>query len=157
VTAPFTRAARLLFLLAIRYSPFPWALKWHALWLFGPRVDFRVCALIADDQGRLLALRSTPGGRWELPSARVNRGECAPDVLALRCREQLHLSITKARIAGIQPLRTGRVQCAFYRCDLESGSTHPGEESGHFAYVAPDALPRDLRDAVSSFSLDTDR
>lgn len=59
-----------------------------------------VCAIIRDDEGRLLAgLRPQGkflGGMWEFPGGKVDPGESPEEALAREIREELDLEITVA-------------------------------------------------------------
>lgn len=56
-----------------------------------------VCALIRDDQGRVLAAQRPPGktlaGKWEFPGGKIEPGESAEAALQREIREELGCEI----------------------------------------------------------------
>ena len=56
-----------------------------------------VCAVIQDDEGRVLAFRRSPGkamaGKWEFPGGKIQDGEEASDALTREIDEELGCKI----------------------------------------------------------------
>ena len=142
------RSGRLALLLAIRYTPLPWWLKWRLIWLGGPKVLFAACALIRDAEGRVLVLRSRYADRWQLPGGCAAHGEPALTALRRECREELGLEIYSPELLGIYVDMSGLTQCALYRCALGSGDICLSEEHTHYRYAAVDELPHSIRRMV---------
>lgn len=95
------RFSRLSPLLAIRYTPLPWTAKRWLIWLGGPKVLLSACALIEEERGRVLSLRSRYTGDWQLPGGCVRRRETAMAAVQRECLEELGLAVRDPRLLGI--------------------------------------------------------
>ena len=60
-----------------------------------------VCAVIHDDEGRLLLQRRTDDGTWSLPAGAIDPGERPADAVVREVREETGLDVRPRRILGV--------------------------------------------------------
>jgi 8-oxo-dGTP diphosphatase len=132
-------------LLAIRYVPIPRSAKARLIWLGGPKVLLAACAIIKDERGRILVVRSRYSNEWQLPGGCVNRNESALAGVARECREELGLEIANPRLLGIHVDMYGLAQTALFSCALKPGSVCLSVEHTAYAYLDGKSLPANLR------------
>src|SRR5215468_6182876 len=83
------RWARVTAVYALRLTPLPWRQKRWIVWLLGPRFGVGVHAIVCDGTGRVLALRSSYSGRWQLPGGGVLYGETLEEAVRREVREEI--------------------------------------------------------------------
>ena len=69
-------------------------------WLRAPKQLVTAAAVIADDRGHVLLVR-TPRRGWELPGGQVERGESAAQAAAREIREEAGIDAEITRFCGI--------------------------------------------------------
>jgi 8-oxo-dGTP diphosphatase len=112
-------------------------------------------AVVRDDRGRILLLRSASNGQWELPAGMIEPGEQPADAIVREIFEETGIRAEVERLGGVASHRTvypnGDI-CEYlgvwFRCRAVGGSPRPdGDESTEVAWFEPDALP-ELSDRV---------
>jgi 8-oxo-dGTP diphosphatase len=137
-------------LTAIRYAPLPKSAKARLIWLGGPKVLLASCAIIRDESGRILVLRSRYSNEWQLPGGCVNRNESALDAVKRECREELGLAISNPRLLGLHVDMYGLAQTALFSCVLVPGAVRLSVEHTAYAYLDGKSLPANLRCMVET-------
>lgn len=110
-----------------------------------------VAAIIRDDSGRVLVLR-TPDGAWTLPAGQVEPGESPRDAVVREVREELALEVTATRLLDVFGGAAWRVTYAngdeveymvsVFACDVASGSlTCDGDEIAEAHWVPGQHVP----------------
>jgi ADP-ribose pyrophosphatase YjhB (NUDIX family) len=125
----------------LRALPLPPRAKQWLVWLLLPRFTVGVAALIRDENGRVLALRSAWHGEWQLPGGAVNYGESFDDALRREVREETGLSLASLERVTLVRDRTGRMLHVVYRARIAPGAVRLSEEHSAWAYRAPEDLP----------------
>ena len=148
--ASLHRARRLLLMWTIRCFPLPWRIKWLLIWLATPKVALCACAILRDDEGRVLVLRSRYSGDWQLPGGSVEHHETVDAAVRRECREELGLELTGAALVRIVPILHGLTQLAVYQAQLGPGPIRLSDEHTDYRYLAPAALPAHLRRLVET-------
>lgn len=128
-------------LLAIRWAPIPWRLKWIAIWLASPKVLAVSVAVIPDQEGRVLLLRSRYSGLWQLPGGIVKAGEDLLTGLQRECREEVGEAVRVERLTGIYAMQGAADMVAAFRCAPLAGLPRLSVEHTAYRYVAPDRAP----------------
>ena len=91
-----------------------------------------VCALITDEDGRLLCCLRPPGrhlaGKWELPGGKCEPGEDGPTALTRELREELGVDVAVEDI-GLSPVEwdygNGPIRLIPYACTITTGTPEP--------------------------------
>jgi 8-oxo-dGTP diphosphatase len=107
------------------------------------------CAVVHDDQGRVLLLRRGDNGRWGLPAGMVEPGEQPADAVLREIHEETGVLAEIERVAGVAmhtAVYPNGDHCEYltvwFRCRATGGTPRPdGVESLEVAWFAPDALP----------------
>ena len=142
---PLKRALQLSVMLTLRYTPVPWSLKRRAIWLSQPKVIVIGMAVIPDENGRVLLLRSRYSGRWQLPGGVVHGGEDPRSGTLRECWEELGLRVTVERLTGIYADRLGPELAFCFRCAPLDGTPALSPEHEAFRYATPDQADPKLR------------
>jgi len=66
-----------------------------------------VSAIIRDDEGRILLMKRSDTGRWELPSGQLDPGEAPAEGLLREVFEETGLAVRPIRLAGVYGGREG--------------------------------------------------
>jgi 8-oxo-dGTP pyrophosphatase MutT (NUDIX family) len=110
------------------------------------------CAIVFDDQGRLLLQRRADNGRWCLPGGAIEIGETAAEAVAREVVEETGYQVQVLRIVGVysDPAQTtvrypngdvaSYVAIAF-ECRLVGGAPALSDETAEVKWFAADALP----------------
>jgi 8-oxo-dGTP diphosphatase len=107
-----------------------------------------VKALVADEQGRVLAIRRSAeskffGGNWDLPGGKVDPGESFDVALVREVAEETGLSIALTGVAGATEYDgpTVRLAVLFMEAALQSGQVRLSSEHDDYAWVERSKLP----------------
>jgi 8-oxo-dGTP diphosphatase len=107
-----------------------------------------VKALVADERGRILAIRRSAassqfGGNWDLPGGKVDPGESFDVALVREVAEETGLSITLTGVAGATEYDCPKVRLAvlFMGAAVESGEVQLSSEHDDYAWVERSKLP----------------
>ncbi len=107
-----------------------------------------VKALVADKQGRILAIRRSAassqfGGNWDLPGGKVDPGESFDVALVREVAEETGLKINLAGVAGATEYDcpTVRLAVLFMEAALQSGEVQLSSEHDEYAWVERSKLP----------------
>jgi 8-oxo-dGTP diphosphatase len=121
-----------------------------------------VKALVADEQGRILAIRRSAassqfGGNWDLPGGKVDPGEAFDAALVREVAEETRLTITLTGVAGATEYDCPNVRLAvlFMEAAARSGEVRLSSEHDDYEWVDRKTLP-EVRFAsqLRSFILD---
>ena len=112
-----------------------------------------VCAVIFDDQGKVLLERRSDNGFWGLPGGGVDIGESVEQAVKREVLEETGLQVTVKRLVGIysDPRRhnistypSGHIVqwlTAVFECARDSGRLRISHESTDLGYFAADEMP----------------
>jgi 8-oxo-dGTP diphosphatase len=78
-------------------------------------------AVILDEAGRVLLLRSRYAGRLLLPGGGIGRGEHLDEALRRECREEIGLEPVIEGLTGLYYRAATAVYIAVFRCHLPAG------------------------------------
>ena len=118
-----------------------------------PRPVATVGALIRDDDGRVLMIRTHKWGhRWGIPGGKIERGESAEDALRREIREETALEIGPPEFVMVQDCidsgefeRPEHFLLLNYVAHRTSGTVVLNDEAQEFRWVSPrEALEMDL-------------
>jgi mutator protein MutT len=127
------------------------------------------CAIIFNEQGRLLLHRRTDNGRWALPGGAIEIGETADQAVVREVEEETGYKVNVLRLVGVysDPQHTtitypdGNVNAYVaiaFECRVMSGSPALSDETSAVEWFDPNELPATfypghvprLRDALSN-------
>ncbi|WP_148714492.1 NUDIX hydrolase [Chitinolyticbacter meiyuanensis] len=112
-------------------------------------------AVITDDQGRVLLLKSTYGTQgWGLPGGALDPAETIHEALLRECYEELGVEIRIRHLTGVYYHATYNAQAFVFRCELPQGARIrlSSEHSEHAYWVTADLSPvqqRRIRDCLA--------
>lgn len=132
-----------------RILPLPLAVKERLIWWVSPRYRLGVHAVILDECGRVLTLRSTYSGRWQLPGGTVDYGEDFDGAIRREAFEELGLGFATLQRIGTYRDGTGRQVHAIYRATLAPGAIRLSVEHRRWRYNPPHRLTPFYRAVVA--------
>jgi len=150
VIARLRRTHNALQILVLRALPVPARWKEWLVWWLLPRFTIGVEAVILDDAGRVLVLRSAWHGGWQLPGGAVNYGERLDDAMQREAREELGLALASLERVLLYLDRSGRRLHALYRGTLAPGEIRLSEEHTAWDYRDLASVPPAVRRAVEA-------
>ncbi len=115
-----------------------------------PRKPFALAvkALVADGQGRILAIRRSAaskffGGSWDLPGGKADPGESFDAALAREVAEETGLTIALTGVAGATEYDcpTVRLAVLFMEAEVQTGQVRLSSEHDDYAWVQRSKLP----------------
>jgi ADP-ribose pyrophosphatase YjhB (NUDIX family) len=110
------------------------------------------CALVADDEGRLLLVRRAHdphGGTWDLPGGFLEEAEHPLDALCRELREETGLDVEPQEFVGIRLDRYGDGPDApttlnlYWTARVTGGAPAAGDDAAELRWFAPGELPPD--------------
>jgi 8-oxo-dGTP pyrophosphatase MutT (NUDIX family) len=136
-------------MLALRYAPAPWWMKWRAIRLTQPKVIVVGVAVIPDGAGRVLLLRSRYAGRWQLPGGVVKGGEDPWSGTARECREELGLPVAIERLTGVYADPVGPELIFCFRCRPLPRAPVLSAEHEAYRYATPAQATAKVRQLIA--------
>lgn len=107
-------------------------------------VTLGVCAVIRDEQGRvLLALRRRPA-IWNLPGGSVEPGETPWDAAVRETREEVGLDVEVDRLTGVYDRSPDGDPVLVFTCRVLAGTPTTSEEAGRVGWFDPAELPSEI-------------
>lgn len=77
-------------------------------------------AVIVDDSGKILQLKSTYGGkRWGLPGGALEPGETIHEALARECLEELGVEVKILYMSGMYFHKAYHSHACLFRCEIK--------------------------------------
>ncbi len=98
-------------------------------------------AVICDDRGRVLALKSRYAEAWLLPGGGLKPGEHLDEGVRRECREELGAEVTVEALTGLYYVERSAAYVGVFRCRLEGRPIRLSHEHEAFAWVEPERLP----------------
>ncbi|HEY8347193.1 MAG TPA: NUDIX domain-containing protein [Symbiobacteriaceae bacterium] len=105
-------------------------------------------AVIQDEQGRVLLLRSRYAGSWSLPGGGLNRRENLDAAVIRECREELGVTVAVEALTGMYYDTKTSTYVAIFRCSIVGGSIQLSHEHSEYRWVPVAELPARLRQQV---------
>lgn len=102
-------------------------------------------AVIPDDAGRVLVLRSCYADVWMLPGGGLGAGEHLDEGVRRECREELGVDVVVEALTGMYYVERSAAYVGVFRCRLEGQPIRLSHEHEAYAWVAPDQLPPPAR------------
>lgn len=102
-------------------------------------------AVIEDDQGRVLILRSRYAGVWSLPGGGLDRRENLDTAVIRECREELGVEVSVEGMTGMYYHANISAYVAIFRCRIIQGAIRLSHEHSELRWSPPDELPERLR------------
>lgn len=106
-------------------------------------------AIIQDDQGRVLLLRSRYADQWSLPGGGLGRRENLDTAVIRECREELGVEVAVEAMTGFYYHAQNSAYVGIFRCQILSGSVQLSHEHSEYRWIAPDELPERIRQMVA--------
>jgi 8-oxo-dGTP diphosphatase len=129
----------------LRALPLPRPWKHRLVWFLLPRFTVGVAAVVRDDRGRVLVLRSAWHGAWQLPGGAANYGERFDEALRRELLEETGLATAWLEQITLTRDRSGRMLHVVYRAGLAPGPLRLSEEHNAWAYLELAQLPSGAR------------
>lgn len=102
-------------------------------------------AVILDDGGRVLALRSRYADTWMLPGGGLDAGEHIDEGVRRECREELGVAVVVEGLSGMYYYERSSAYVAVFRCRLGSEPIRLSHEHAEYRWVEPSQLSNGLR------------
>lgn len=119
-----------------------------------PRHSVSVAAAIIGPDGRILATRRRDNGHWEPPGGVLELGETVPEGLAREVREELGVEIENEALTGVYKNMARGIVALVFRCRIEAGEPHVGEEVSEWRWMTPDEIAQNMDEAYAIRMLD---
>ncbi len=98
-------------------------------------------AVICDDQGRVLALKSRYADVWLLPGGGLKPGEHLDEGLRRECLEELGAEVAVEALTGVYYVERSAAYVGVFRCRLDGQPIRLSHEHEVYDWVLPDQLP----------------
>lgn len=105
-------------------------------------------AVIQDEQGRVLILRSRFGGLWLLPGGGLDRRENLDSAVIRECREELGVTVAVDALTGMYYHANISAYVAIFRCHIVSGTVQLSHEHTELKWAPVDQLPEPMQQVV---------
>ena len=105
-------------------------------------------AVIVDEQGRVLMLRSRYADAWMLPGGGLERGEHVDEAVRRECREELGVDASIERLTGLYYHEPSAGYVAIFRCALGEGEIRLSHEHSERRWMELADIPERLRTMV---------
>lgn len=112
-------------------------------------------AVILNEEGRVLLLRSRYADHWSLPGGGLDRHENLDAAVIRECREELGVAVALDRMTGLYYHRHHAVYVGIFRCRIVSGEITLSHEHSDLEWRRPEEVPGALRQMVAD-ALDED-
>ena len=119
---------------------------------FNPR-KLGAHAIIFDDEGRVLVLRSRYADLWQFPGGGVDRGEHLDAAVVRECREELGVTVEIEGLTGLHYYGNIAAYVALFRCRIVSGTIRLSHEHSDYRW----AKVEELSDAMAEQVVDAYR
>ena len=125
-----------------RDVPFPGWMRQLFLRVLNPSVMVGAMALIQDDQGRVLLVEHTYRRQvpWGLPGGWLKSAESPERGLIREVLEETGLHVRVGQLLAAD-FWAGSQFDLLYRCQVESGTYRPSDETGQHVWALPRELP----------------
>ncbi|MBP2018028.1 8-oxo-dGTP pyrophosphatase MutT (NUDIX family) [Symbiobacterium terraclitae] len=105
-------------------------------------------AVILDESGRVLLLRSRYAGAWLLPGGGLRLREHLDEGLRRECREELGVDVVVEGLSGIYYDDRSAAYVAVFRCRLPGEPIRLSHEHAEYTWAEPDLLPPGQREMI---------
>lgn len=105
-------------------------------------------AVITDDQGRVLVLRSRYADAWMLPGGGLEPKEQIDEGVRRECREELGSEVAIEGLTGFYYHEPSAAYVAIFRCRLGEGPIRLSHEHDEYRWVEPAKLSDRIRPMV---------
>ncbi|HLN64845.1 MAG TPA: NUDIX domain-containing protein [Symbiobacteriaceae bacterium] len=105
-------------------------------------------AIIEDEAGRVLVLRSRYGDVWLLPGGGLEQRENLDTAVLRECREELGVDVAVGTMTGMYYYRDISAYVGVFRCQIVQGAIRLSHEHTEYRYMPPADLPPRLRQVV---------
>lgn len=105
-------------------------------------------AVIPDDQGRVLVLRSRYADAWMLPGGGLDAREHIDEGVVRECREELGVPVEVEAYTGMYYHEKSAAYVAIFRCRLAGAPIRLSHEHAEFRWLEPQALNDRIRPMV---------
>lgn len=106
-------------------------------------------AVIFDETGRVLVLRSRYADVWALPGGGVGSGENLDEALVRECREELGVTVGLGPMTGMYYHANIRAYVGVFRAAIPSGEIQLSHEHVGYRWASPAELPPRLKQAAA--------
>lgn len=113
-------------------------------------------AVILNQAGQVLLLRSRYADLWALPGGGLGRRENLDTALIRECREELGVGIAASELTGIYFQTRTSTYIAIFRCQIIEGEVSLSHEHSGMRWSPVDEVPERLRPMVAD-ALDDDK
>lgn len=99
-------------------------------------------AVIQDERGRVLVLRSRYADRWMLPGGGLDRRENLDEAVVRECREELGAAVSIEALTGMYYNASNSAYVAVFRARLAPGAqVQLSHEHSEYRWLEPGQLP----------------
>ncbi|MFZ5815733.1 MAG: NUDIX hydrolase [Bacillota bacterium] len=102
-------------------------------------------AVIADQQGRVLVVRSRFADAWQLPGGGLNAREHVDEGVRRECQEELGVPVEIEGFTGMYYHEPSSAYVAVFRCRLVGGPLRLSHEHVEYRWLAPGELDERIR------------
>lgn len=105
-------------------------------------------AVIQDEEGRILLLRSRYAAVWSLPGGGLDRRENLDAAVIRECREELGVAISIEAFTGMYYHTNNSTYVGIFRCAIVDGSIRLSHEHSEYRWFPVTDLPERIRQEV---------
>lgn len=105
-------------------------------------------AVILDEDGRVLVLRSRYADAWMLPGGGLDAREHIDEGVRRECREELGVAVETEGLTGMYYHERSAAYVAVFRCRLAGGPVTLSHEHAEYRWIEPERLNDRVRSMV---------
>lgn len=105
-------------------------------------------AVILDEAGRVLVLRSRYADAWMLPGGGLDAREHIDEGVKRECREELGVPVALEGLTGLYYHEGSSAYVAVFRCRLDGGQVRLSHEHAAYQWLEPERLSERVRPMV---------
>ncbi|MBB4933755.1 ADP-ribose pyrophosphatase YjhB (NUDIX family) [Lipingzhangella halophila] len=119
-----------------------------------PLHSVSVAGAVVRDDGRLLAIRRTDNGTWELPGGVLETTEAPEDGVIREVWEETGIRVEVDQLTGVYKNTTRSIVALVFRCKPSGGVERPSSEATAVEWLTPEQVTERMSEVYAIRLLD---